>query len=321
MARGACDRRVFASQFEIGRIVIERPRGQMDDGAFPGRRRVATRAGDAEAVFVDDRLGVARDARLRCPLENARRMARFAISGFMFAGEFEAGRVVVEGCRRKSNERSLPGGRRMATRTVNAKTAQVNFWFDVACNARLGGALKVIVLMAGGAVEGCVFARQLEGGEIVVEMGEASQDAVRAEMFGVAFAAISSGGEFAVHGGAGVDLFANIGMAGETAVRHGLAAPGRSMAGGAVAAQFGMRADAAGLRSGFVFAIESAGAEHGTAKDDEDDNCRRTRQKRDRSTGTQQAFHRAPVSAAVNVSVTASKWSSKEPRPHGKTRA
>jgi len=97
--------------------------------------------------------------------------------------------------------------------------------------------------------------------------------------------------EFAMHRSLRVDLFADVRMAGDASARHGFAAPRRSMAGGAMAAQFRMGANAADLRFGFGFTVERAGAEHAAAPDGQYGDRQSKREKCDGSSGTKESNH------------------------------
>ena len=148
-----------------------------EGGAFPRRRRVAIGAAAAIAELVyrrHQRLGVARDARLRRPFEDVVDVAILAIDALVLAGQFETGAIVVEILQAGGRQRRAgPGRGRVTEAAISAEFPQMHGRLGVAADARLRGALEHIIDVARLAIGGLVFARELEAGVVVVEMAQA----------------------------------------------------------------------------------------------------------------------------------------------------
>lgn len=91
-----------------------------------------------------------------------RRVARRAGNGAAFA-VIQWERRVIEHC-------ALPCGSRVALRAVRAKRAQMLLWFGMASHTGLRRALEDVVLMALLALHIHMRARQLECGQVVIEL-------------------------------------------------------------------------------------------------------------------------------------------------------
>jgi hypothetical protein len=147
----------------------------------------------------------------------------------------------------------------------------VDLRLGVAGGARLRCPFERIAGVAGYAIGRPVLARQLERRQVVVEPGQAGQGAAFAVVLGVATPALRRRGQHAVQGVVPVELLADAGVAAQAARRHRFAAPRRHVAGGAGAAEFRVRVDAAQGDVAVTPGVERPGAEHAPAADEAHD--------------------------------------------------
>jgi len=153
------------------RVVVDR-KGVFERRVLERKCRVACGAFRTISDLVHlrrRRFRMARNTRLRGPLEDARCMARFAVDARMFPGEFKARGVVIEICEIGVPDRAFPGRRRMATRTSVSELAKMDDGFGMARDARLRSSLERIRFVARFTIRGLMFARKFEGCSIVVE--------------------------------------------------------------------------------------------------------------------------------------------------------
>jgi hypothetical protein len=197
-------------------------------------------------------------------------MARFAVDGAMLAGQGKIGSIVVERAAGQAIQGSVaPGRRRMAGGAVRPEFSGMGGRLRMATDARSRQATIRACLMARVTVERTMPAGQCEGCAIVIEELQVRQGSIGAAMLQMAGATIGTGGKPTMQRFACQDLPLHVDVALETAVGHGHAAPGRSMASGTVARQVRVRPHPAEGAPRMILLIQGSWAEHAPAGEDQ----------------------------------------------------